>query len=116
MFIIYLYEIYLTTSVTTAIYRQMIVNNELEKKWKEFVVAWFKVLSWYFLEGLRKSSKDMLGYSVSGRGSNWAHPEYVRNVTTWASFLLCSLPLYMFSACILLKCVYIGGEGFADQY
>jgi hypothetical protein len=32
----------------------MVVNNGLDKKWKEPVVAQFKVLSLHFLDGARK--------------------------------------------------------------
>jgi hypothetical protein len=35
------------------------VNNKLERIWKEAVVAYFKVLSWHLPEGLRKTTKTI---------------------------------------------------------
>jgi hypothetical protein len=35
------------------------MNDELERMWKEAVVAKFKILSRYFLEGLRKTTNTL---------------------------------------------------------
>jgi hypothetical protein len=35
----------------------MIVNNEFESMWKKYAVAYFKILTQYLPEGLRKPMK-----------------------------------------------------------
>jgi hypothetical protein len=55
----------------------MTVNNELERTWKEAVIAYFKILSCHFLEELikimKKFSQDS---SCGGQDLNQAPPEY----------------------------------------
>jgi hypothetical protein len=55
----------------------MIVNNEVQKMWTEAIVAWFKILSRFSLEGLRKTTKYLRHDSYRpGRDSDWEYQEY----------------------------------------
>jgi hypothetical protein len=59
------------------------VNNELEKMWKEAVVAQFKILFRNFLEGPRKTMKYFGQNSrPPGRDMNQRPPEYEAGVLT----------------------------------
>jgi hypothetical protein len=59
------------------------VNNELDRVWKEAVMALFEVLSWHLPEGLRKTTKDLGQNSWSpGRDLNPGPPEYKGGVFT----------------------------------
>jgi hypothetical protein len=51
-----------TTSAAYTIQRgmlQLLMNNQLERMWKELVVAYFKVLSRISMQELKKTSKNV---------------------------------------------------------
>jgi hypothetical protein len=55
----------------------MIMNNELERMWKEGVIAYSKVLSQHFLEWPRMNTRNLIWSNwCPGRNSNRAPPKY----------------------------------------
>jgi hypothetical protein len=55
----------------------MIVNNELERIWKETIVVYCKMQYKYLLEGLRKTRKFVIENDLRpNRYSKWAHLEH----------------------------------------
>jgi hypothetical protein len=77
--IFHIFMVYLTT--TNSSHDGWLVKNELERMWKEAVIAEFKSLSWFFLNGLRKTMKELKIASLCwdlGLG----HPRYEAGVLT----------------------------------
>jgi hypothetical protein len=72
-------------STMPSVTRYMTVNNKLEIKWKEVVVAYFfKVLSKFFLEGLKRTMKNLSqdsrcrGRAIAQAVSRWLPTAAVR--------------------------------------
>jgi hypothetical protein len=62
---------------------RMIVNDELEKIWKEAVMTKFKVLSWYLPGGSEENHKNLSQDSQSpSQDLNLGPPEYEAGVLT----------------------------------
>jgi hypothetical protein len=60
----------------------MVVNNELERTWKEVIKAQFKVLSYHCPGGLKKTVKSLSQDSrYSGQDFNQPLQETIRSIT-----------------------------------
>lgn len=51
LFSIYLFRVYITT-LSVSLCAVLLMNGELERTWKEMIVAYFKILS--YIRGLRE--------------------------------------------------------------
>jgi hypothetical protein len=59
----------------------MINDNQLERMWKEAVMAQFKVLSWHLPGGIEENYKNLTQYSLSlGQDLNAGTAEYESEV------------------------------------
>jgi hypothetical protein len=57
------------------------INNELERIWKEAIEAQFRVLSWYFFAGTEENHKPQPGKQSPDRDLSPELPEY--EAATW---------------------------------
>jgi hypothetical protein len=69
----------------------MISNNELERIWKEAVVALFKVLSQALPGGTKENHRNLRIVSVPAEIQMDTSHIQVRSIAAWANFLTPSL-------------------------